>query len=317
VAGLSFDPTLAMISYAWATRRLVQRLRSEGATDVVVGFGHSVVQDVYRLGAGTHAEWMEITRQQPAGRGGPVLDRVALLLERARLRADNTPLLVAPSERVKDELIRHYQIDPTRIEVIWNGVDRDRFTPDADPEERAAVRAAWGAGAEEPILLFVGQDPARKGLATAVAVAERLGARLAYVGRARRPRDLSAAVIWDGERRDVERCYRAADLLLLPSRYDPFGGVVLEALASGLPAVATARIGATERMRGTILERLRIEDPEDIESFTAAARWALEESRRRELRAAARALTEGADPGAWGARMEAVLLRAAAQRRAA
>ncbi|MCC7386759.1 MAG: glycosyltransferase family 4 protein [Deltaproteobacteria bacterium] len=308
--GVGFDPTLAMLSYALVTERLVARLRRERATDVIVGFGHSLTHDVYRLGAGTHAEYLRILGEQPGAPRHPLLDRAALRLERIRLRPEHTRWLVAPSERVRAELIGHYAVDPARIEVIGNGIDRERFSPAGPPGERAAVRARWRIGEDETVLLFVGQDPERKGWPVALAVARALGARLVYVGRAPRPREVPAPAVWDGERRDVEACYRAADLLVLPSHYDPFGGVVLEALASGLPAVATARIGATERMRGSALDRLRIESPSDVTGFVEAARWALAPERRAALRAIARDVTAGADREAWAARMEAVLLRA-------
>lgn len=316
VAGIGFDPTAAMLSYAWATRRLVKRLRARGETDVVIGFGHSVVHDVYRLGGGTQAEFLEVSREQPEARGGPILDRVALKLEQIRFQPQSSPLLIAPSERVKQELERHYQVDPARISVIWNGIDLERFSPRrAHDGERQETRKRWGVGDDETVLLFVGQDPERKGIGVAIEVARRLKHRLVYVGRAPKPKTLPQHVIWDGERRDVEACYRSADLMIAPSRYDPFGGAVLEAAACGLPSVATARIGSTERMRGSKLDRLRIESPDDVAAFTDAAEWALAPERRGELREEARIVTRGATREAWGEQVEAVLFRARDLRR--
>jgi UDP-glucose:(heptosyl)LPS alpha-1,3-glucosyltransferase len=309
--GPSFDPTLAMLSFAWSASRTLARLRRASAIDVAIGFNHTLVQDVYRLGGGTHAEFLAATEGEPGARGGPLLDRAAAMLERARFRPDRFKLLVAPSERVKGELIRHYAIDPARIRVLPNGIDLDRFRPAtptaADRDERARIRAEWGASMEEPLLLFVGQDPQRKGFATAVEVAHALGHRMVVVGKAPRPTSIPSGVIWDRERSDIEACYRSSDLLIAPSRYDPFGGAILEATCSGLLAVATDRIGSTETFIGTPLEALRIADPKDSAAMVRAAKLALDPARRPALLAAAEQVRARSGRAAWGERMELIL----------
>lgn len=290
LGGIRFDPTAAMLSYAWATRRLVHRLRAEDV--VTIGFGHSVVQDVYRLGGGTHAEFLALTAQHPKARGGPVLDRVALRLERARMKPSNTRHFVAVSQRTKAELVRHYAVDESRIHVIENGTNLERFHPDGDD-----LRAEWGI--DGPIALFVGQDPFRKGLDVAIEAAHRAKLTLVYVGP-ERPEGVFRA----GELRDIERAYRAADVLVAPSRYDPFGGVVLEAAACGLPAVATRRIGATERFFGTALDDLLVEDPEDVDGIATRLERAVADP---SLGALARRTVERATLEAWGDAMIHVL----------
>jgi UDP-glucose:(heptosyl)LPS alpha-1,3-glucosyltransferase len=308
--GPAFDPTLGMLSFAWAARRRLRRLRARGAIDVAIGFNHTTEQDVYRLGGGTHAELLSLAEKTPRLRAGPIVDRAALLLERARLEPGRYRHLVAPSARVKEELQRHYAIEPDRIEVIWNGVDLARFSPSAArPEERKSLRNVWGVGERETAALFVGQDLFRKGFDLASEAARRIGARLVYVGKADRPRDLDRSIVWSGETREIEKAYRAADVLLAPSRYDPFGGVVLEALASGLPAVASRRIGATERAYGTPLEALFVEDPEDVDALANRLAIAVDPARRAEFEEAASRVTREATLEAWGGEMERVLLR--------
>jgi glycosyltransferase involved in cell wall biosynthesis len=53
-------------------------------------------------------------------------------------------------------------------------------------------------------------------------------------------------VAWLGVRSDIERWYAAADVLVLPTRYEPFGNVHLEALAAGLPVVTSRVAGGAE-----------------------------------------------------------------------
>jgi UDP-glucose:(heptosyl)LPS alpha-1,3-glucosyltransferase len=57
---------------------------------------------------------------------------------------------------------------------------------------------------------------------------------------------LAGTVRWEAPRPDVERLYAAADVVALPARYEPFGNVHLEALASGLPVLTSAAAGGAE-----------------------------------------------------------------------
>jgi UDP-glucose:(heptosyl)LPS alpha-1,3-glucosyltransferase len=60
---------------------------------------------------------------------------------------------------------------------------------------------------------------------------------------------IAERIIWTGPREDVEHLYAAADAVALPARYEPFGNVHLEALASGVPVLSSARAGGSEIVR--------------------------------------------------------------------
>lgn len=299
--GISFDPALAMTSYAWTSARRVRGFRNAGR--VVLGFNHSVRQDVFRLGGGTHAEFLR-RREAEGMAGAAILNRAALWMEQRRFSEPGLRSLIAPSKRVHDEVVEHYGLPPERISVIYNGVDLDRFSPEAPDQERAEIRAGWGVGPADRVAVFAGQDLARKGFAQACAAAGRAGCHLVYIGKARRPASLPQHVIWAGERSDVPACFRSADAFLLPTLYEPFGNVLLEAYACGLPVVSTCFAGAAELARGGPLQALIVQRPSDTDALAQALKTAFDTPR---LRHDARDLAVPFTLVRFGREIEAVL----------
>ena len=59
-------------------------------------------------------------------------------------------------------------------------------------------------------------------------------------------------MVWTAPRPDVDRLYAAADLVALPARYEPFGNVHLEALASGVPVLSSVHAGGAELIRNGV-----------------------------------------------------------------
>ncbi len=178
-------------------------------------------------------------------------------------RADR---IVAANAVERAELVRHYAADPSRIAVIPCGVDARLFAPG----DAAAERAALGLG-EAPLLLYVGRLAPIKGLDTlfdAVGLLHRRGiaARLLIVGgEADEPLDghearlraqidrlgLRDAVRFVGAQpqETLRAYYVAADALVLPSYYESFGMVALEAMACGTPVIASRVGGLTTTVR--------------------------------------------------------------------
>jgi len=229
---------------------VARRAVAAGRWDVVQSHERTLCQQVYRAGEGCHQAYLASGGSR--GRRG-LRHRVVLALE-ARVFA-RTPRIVAIARRGKQEIEGFYGVSPERVRVIYNGVDLERFHPANVTRHRAVARQEAGVGAREHVLLFVGSGFERKGLGTAIEALTQVGdARLVVIGRGdeRRYRALAerlgvaSRVRWLGLRRDVERWYAAADVLVLPARYEPFGNVHLEALASGLAVVTTTAAGGSE-----------------------------------------------------------------------
>jgi len=137
--------------------------------------------------------------------------------------------------------------------VVYHGVDLETFHPRNKRIHRAAVRKELGVRAEECLALYVGN--LQKGAAAAIrAMAQLPRTRLALVSGSDTSADRAAAaaagaadrVIFVPLSKQVERYFAAADLFVFPTLYDPFGMVISEAMATGLPVVTSRAAGAAE-----------------------------------------------------------------------
>lgn len=153
----------------------------------------------------------------------------------------------APSRTIADELAAH---GIRHVEIWSRGIDLDRYSP-AHRDE--ALRRAIGAGSDVPLVLLVSRLVKEKDLADLVA-AERIlrdrGVvfRLALVGDGPMRLELESALpdaVFAGHLSGaaLSRYYASADVFVFPSTTETLGNVVLEALASGLPAVVVDRGG--------------------------------------------------------------------------
>ena len=235
--------------------------------------------------------------------------RAHLALE--RLALGRARVLLAPSLFVKRELERRFPGKPAS--VVPNGVDLERFRPNR--ADRAAVRAELGARDHRLVALFAGHGWTRKGLVPAIEALPRARSNGAEVelwvvgegdperyGAIAEANGIRAHVRFLGPRRDLDRLYRGADVLVLPSSFETFGIVLAEAAASGTPAIAT-RTGVVEELfgdgeSGIVVDR----DPAAI----AAALTALAHDRNR-LAAMGRAARRRAAAFTWDRSTDALL----------
>ena len=246
-----------LLTYAMNTRRLLRR----AVPEVAFSLERTLGPQVYRAGDGCHREWLRQRRPflSPAARAGQGLSlfhRTLLALERRLFTHPGLQQIIANSRQVREEIIRHYQVEPERLTVIYNGLDRQRFRPLEEPV-RTALRARLGAAAGKPIILFAGSGFGRKGLAFLIEALGRLkngdsvlwvagkGNPTPYQLQAQRLGVAERLKFW-GPQEDLAPFCQAATVLALPTIYDPCSNVVLEALGCGTPVITTAANGAGE-----------------------------------------------------------------------
>jgi glycosyltransferase involved in cell wall biosynthesis len=181
--------------------------------------------------------------------------------------------VVAVSRGLAREIVDAYPFLAGRVVSIPNPVDIGRFMRPGD-FDRTAARAAMGLQPEDRVIAFAALgDFARKGLSVlldALALLPDARIRLLVVGGKQvaevdafravaRERGLGERVVFAGFQPDVQRWLWAADVFALPSIYEAFSLVMIQAAAAGLPVIATPMHGVDEWLEpggnGWLVER--------------------------------------------------------------
>jgi UDP-glucose:(heptosyl)LPS alpha-1,3-glucosyltransferase len=264
--------------------------------DVVHGFSKSSRQDVYTDGSGTLEDYQTYSleaKSSPLERAFKKLSphqREVGAIERRRFTRGNFKKIIAMSKLAAEQIRRRYGLTGDEVEVVYNGIDLARFKPENQAAFRSAFRDRLGIRPDELVCLLVGNDYRRKGVETLIDAAAILAHdasftrrfRFAVVGKERHAREqelirkakdlgVQELVKLYGPNADVERFFAGADLFVLPTRFDIFGQVVLEAMASGVPPIVSATAGAAECVQegetGFVLK-----DPRDANALAALLR---------------------------------------------
>lgn len=275
VGGAPMGRALSLMRFAYAAAPAARR----AGNDLVLSFARCVGADVMRSGGGAHVSYLRAARKWRGALGAYSMrlspyHQVQMLVERQGFRHSGLKRTVAVSNLVRGDLIREFDLAPEKTVTIYNGVDLDRFRPAGiGRSERGSIRQKFVIPASARVVIFVGNGFARKGLGFLIEAWPLVagGAFLLVVGSdratgkfARRARELNvgARVVFAGPEPNVESLFHAADALALPSLFEPFGNVAMEAMASGLPVMTSAFSGVAElippSMRG-----FRVENPDD------------------------------------------------------
>ncbi len=271
--------------------------------DRVFALSRTYPADAFRVSDPLHLSWMGIRYPGKLRNFLESLNprhRTILALEKNIFRPENTRMIITNSRMSKEQVVAMYGYPEERVHVVYNGVDLEKFSP---------VVAGGGKGEKGELqLLFVAQDFRRKGLepllrALAILVVEGLNCRLLVVGGDRaapfqkqaQQLGIASRVEFVGATRQVEDCYRRADLMVFPTYADPFANVCLESLACGLPVLTTTSNGAAEvidrQVNGYVIEGNRPFAEQIVESIREFA--ALSVADRQVMRERARAKAEG------------------------
>ena len=217
---------------------------------------------ILRTGDGVHAAWLKRRRPYQSAlqrfyTGLRPRHREVLNLERRCFCGAGLKKVIANSRMVAGELVENFSLKPDNIELIYNGVDAAAAGSSQISGVRSRLRSELGVAGSAPVALFLGSGFQRKGLAFAIRALDHVAdVQLWVAGRDRagafrmlaKRLGLGDRVRFLGERKDSAELLIAADVMCLPTIYDPCANSVLEALALQTPVVTTKANGASELM---------------------------------------------------------------------
>ena len=215
------------------------------------------------------------------------------------LYANKNTHFIAISKMVRAHMKEFYDVDDSKIHLIYNGIDTTRFSPATD-EHRHRAREEFSLPLDKVIFSIVAHNFKLKGIRelieTLVEVKKQRSDFLAIVvGNGKKKSFVKYAkkmgvadqIQFLGAVSNPERIYTASDVYVQPTWYVPCSLVVLEALAAGLPVITSSFNGAGEFIEqgkdGYVISR-----PDSKEEFTAALLELFDAEKRKAIGLAAR-----------------------------
>ena len=242
--------SLGRAGHPWTARQRLLTIIREGQYDVLHAhlhyFSGICVEAAHRAGVPSRIVHLRTTSDGQADTGGRLLYRRAMRWAIERYSTQIVAVSVDAMERFSGP---SWSSDP-RKRVIYNGFDFSKFE---GRNERAEVRAEFGMPRDSSLAIHVGRFTPEKNhrhlleVITAASLVQPSlrwlcvgdGAERASFEAACFARGLGEIVKLAGVRRDVARLLKAADVFVFPSRFEGLPGATIEALAAGLPVVAS------------------------------------------------------------------------------
>ena len=302
-------PRKPFLRYLFDFRRLASKaVKQAGTFDIVHATGGIITDQNFVAMHYCHSAWNAVLREQiQARRGVNAYHRLNLLIatyyERRACADPRTLGLTACSVRTADDISRFYGTERSKINVVHNGADPERFHPDA-LAFRHAIRERYRVPQNALLFLYVGEYQ-RKGLLTVLEALSRIESSdsaapvyLLAVGRGSIPAYEAQArhyaiadrVIFAEPTSHIEQVFGASDAFVFPTLYEPFGMVILEAMFTGLPVITSRAAGAAELIRHGENGFL-VDDATNVDALATQMRavLAMSSSERRALGNATRA----------------------------
>jgi len=284
--------------------------------DIIHGVGWTLAMNVFNPHGGVEQAYLKQEFRSIPGRfyrGWRVLRRylsldhyLTLWIQKRQYLSPRVKKIVAISQMVKRDILqyygRYYETASEKVVVVFNSVDLDRFHPRNQDSYRVQKRSSLGIPPEAIVLIFVGNNYRLKGLEPLMGAVGLLRERfpgqplrLLVAGRGQITRyrrkalrlGASEVVQFLGPVRDIEQYYATSDIYVHPTFYDSCSLTVLEALASGLPAVTTRFNGAADAIASEEGGKV-IEDPADVQKLAEAIATYFDEQRRNRARTVTR-----------------------------
>jgi len=285
-----FSSPLKNLSFAFFSNHALSKMRF----NVIHSMERIFYQDIFRVSDGINP--VHLSQQYPnfvirlfKAIG---LRRLALgYLEHKIFAGRGCKIIMTNSVLMKSQIIKHYKVDPQKIVVIYNAVNTSRFHPGVKDGYGASIRNKYYIKQNDLVLLFVSNNFKLKRLQTileAISLLNKREIKLLVIGNDdKKPyqkwitkRVLDKQILFLGPKKSIEKYYAASDIFVLPTLYDAFANVCLEAMACGIPVITTRNNGVSElienKEHGYILQT---QNPEELASKIRALESQIERSR--------------------------------------
>ncbi|MBD2795682.1 glycosyltransferase family 4 protein [Xenorhabdus sp. 18] len=241
--------------FAEAAIRIWQREKF----DIVQSHERIAGCDVYRAGDGVHRRWLQQrARILPSWKSKLLFasryHRYVMDAEKRMYFSPELKKVICNSEMVKREVMEDFGLPDEKISVIYNAIDQSQFFPVGETE-RIALRQKYAIPVQAKCFVYVGSGFERKGLKAAIEAISMTDAYLVVIGQDKEEdkyKQLANSlgchkqVRFFGVQKKTLPFYQIADGLLLPTLYDPFPNVILEAMACSLPVITSDTCGGAE-----------------------------------------------------------------------
>ena len=236
----------------------VQKHLKKNRYDLVHSHERIFQMDLLTVHGVPHRTWVKEAKRKRLS----LFDRSTAWVEEKGIQGRRTPIVLPVSGLVKDELLKIYDIPDSKIHVIHPGVSTDRFSRLEKNGCRFEIRQRYGLSQNDLVVLFVGMnfeikrlDLVMEGVANLVQKGNTyLRLKILVVGKGNIRKYKSIAnglgignrVAFVGVTKEVEKYYFASDIFALPSRFDAFPLVTLEAMIAGLPVIISGKVGTKD-----------------------------------------------------------------------
>jgi len=224
--------------------------------------------DIYRAGDGVHKVFLAIEEKSKTN----LLHPIYLFLEKKCF--NKAKHIIANSQMVKSEIIFTYKIAPDKISVIHNGVRTKEFNYRKSFDK---LSKEFSINKNQKILLYVGSGFKRKGVKEFLNIISKLKdldikvfvvgkeKNIEYYQQLSKELSIDKQVVFTGTREDVDDFYTISDIFLLPTHYEPFSNVVLEAMGFENAVFTTKQNGASEVLDSSFI----MNNPSDFSIISA------------------------------------------------
>ncbi|MGC8502853.1 glycosyltransferase family 4 protein [Desulfurella sp.] len=280
---------LKLVSFAVASYIYTKKAKKDNYISYC--FGNSIGCDILRVSGGAHKFYVKQAYLRHTSKLSLMLAKLKrntslyhfflLYIQKKAFTNKNTKYFVVPSELVKNQLVQGYNVDSSKIVIQYNKIDLSKYN---SQNKNKAFLQALNLNPDKFYFLYVSTNFWLKGfsyLLEAFSIASKDSkffekAHLIAVGQDNIKKfqtkakniKLDHKVSFFGKRNDLENFYKSSDCFVYPSLYDSAGFVIEEALACGLPTIASKFAGYSE-----LVEKSKagvVIDPTNLKQFSKA-----------------------------------------------